>query len=237
MRLVHRVWCDSAVAAAMVALALPGCMGALTSDGPSQVEIAHEQYTEAFDAAAKATREMGYEIELVDRSNGIIESKPRHAGGAFEPWRIDNSGPTDAAANTVAHRRRKIRIEFTPVGFTLDAGEPDPVLRGPAIPGSSFARNRFDLTTSTGPIEMKVWVFVERSFQEGAKPSPYSGTLASRWTNPISSKPSDASDASIRDPSVWTPVGRDEAYERTLGGRIEGALCPQGAAETPRAEK
>ena len=205
-------------------------MGALSSEGPQQLEFHPEEYATAFDAAAEATRHMGYEIELVDRSNGIIESKPRHAGSAFEPWRIDNDGPFEVGANTIAHRRRKVRVEFTPVGFTLDAGQPDAVLRGPALAGSTFARDRFDLQRCSTPIEMKVWVFVERSFQEGAKPSSYSGTLASRWTNPLAGSLASADDRSTREPSIWTPVGRDEAYERTLGGRVQAAL----AAHPPR---
>ncbi len=213
-----------AVGLAIAALQLGGCMGALSNDEPRTLTIEPSRYSVAFDAAAKATRAMGYEIEVVDRSNGIIESKPRHAGGALEPWRIDNSGPTDAAANTLSHRRRKIRIEFTPVGLVLDAGEPDPVLRGPAIPGSTLVQQRFDLQTTKSPIEMRTWVYIERSFRPGAKPSTYSGALATSWSDPLAAKPADAGDESIRERAQWTPVGRDRAYEATLTDRVAEAL-------------
>ena len=69
-----------------------GCMGALTSEGPDQLTIAPAQYRDAFDAAARTAHEMGYKVVVVDRSNGIIETEPRHAAGALEPWRIDNDG-------------------------------------------------------------------------------------------------------------------------------------------------
>lgn len=204
-------------------------MGALSSDSPRVVTLAPSQYSEAFDAATSAARAMGYETDVVDRSSGIIETRPRHAGGLFEPWRIDNSGPEDAAANTVAHRRRKIRIEFTPVGLVLAAGEPDPVLRGPAIPGSTQAQERFDLQTTSSPIEMRVWVYWERSFREGFKPSSYSGALATKWSDPLTAKPAESQDESIRDRGQWTPVGRDRAYEATLTDRIAGSLAGDAA--------
>ncbi|MSR29573.1 MAG: hypothetical protein EXS03_08380 [Phycisphaerales bacterium] len=212
-------------------LMMTGCMGALSAEGTNRLEIEPRQYTTAFDAAAGAARQLGYEIEVVDRSNGIIETRPRHAGSAAEPWRIDNDGPSEVGANTVAHRRRKIRIEFTPVGATLDQAEPDPVLRGPAIPGSTFAQERFDLQTCTTLIEMRVWVYLERSFREGVKPSSYSGSLASYWSNPLSVAPAGNPDGPIRDNAQWTPVGRDPAYERTLAGKVAAALAAARGVE------
>ena len=131
-------------------------MGALTNEGTDQLTITPAQYRDAFDAAAQTAREMGYKVVVVDRSNGIIETEPRHAGGALEPWRFDNDGFEEATANTIASRRRRIRFEFVPVGAHLDAVQADPVLHGPAIPGSTRAQDRFDVQTCTGPIDMDV---------------------------------------------------------------------------------
>jgi hypothetical protein len=71
---------------------------------------------------------------------------------------------------------------------------------------------------------MDVWVYIERSFTEGTKPSTYSGSLASNWTNKLDVKPADAKDESTRDSTKWTPIGRDLAYERTIVQRIEESL-------------
>lgn len=208
----------------MSVLGMSGCMGALTNEGPDQLTITPAQYRDAFDAAARTAHEMGYKVVVVDRSNGIIDTEPRHAAGALEPWRIDNDGFEDATANTIASRRRRIRFEFIPVGANLDAVQSDPVLHGPAIPGSTRAQERFDVQTCTGPIEMDVWVYIERSFTEGIKPSTYSGSLQSTWTNRLNAKPADAKDESTRDNMTWTPIGRDLAYERTIVMRIEKSL-------------
>ncbi|MSR45219.1 MAG: hypothetical protein EXS15_07700 [Phycisphaerales bacterium] len=207
-----------------MSLAMSGCMGALDAVGPEHVTITSAQYQRAFDAAIDAAREMGYKTEVVDRSNGIIESDVRHAGGALEPWRIDNAGVSEVGANTTANRRRRIRIEFIPVEATVASTESDDVLRGPAIPGSARAQERFDVRRCTGNITVDVWVYLERSFIEGTKPSTYSGSLASVWTNRLNAKPVDATDDSTRDRSRWTPMERDDAYERTIAAKIEAAL-------------
>lgn len=211
-------------------------MGALSSEGANSLTIDGAQYREAFDAAAHESKLMGYEIVLVDRSNGVIQSAPRHAGGILEPWRIDNDGVSGATGNTIANRRRRIRIEFIPAGMNLDSAMGEGVLKGAAIPGSTAALERFDLQTASGPIEMRVWVYIERSFREGSKPSSYSGTLASNWTNPLNNKPSDAIDESVREVARWTPMGRDTDYERTLTGRIAAAFQPPAppSTELPR---
>jgi len=203
---------------------LGGCMGALSSNGPEKLTVNPTQYQSAFDAASSAIRSMGFKIALVDRSNGIIESEPRHAGGALEPWRIDNSGPVDAAGNTLMSRRRRVRVEFTPESVPMEAVRADGTLTGPAIPGSTRSDDRFDVQTATGPIDMVVWVYIDRSFVEGAKPDPYTGGFASVWTNRMNQKPADAQDDSIRDNPLWTPMGRDDAFERTLTAKVAEQL-------------
>jgi len=209
---------------------LGGCMGALSSKGPEKLTVEPTQYQSAFDAASSAIRSMGFKIALVDRSNGIIESEPRHAGGALEPWRIDNSGPVDAAGNTLMSRRRRVRVEFTPESVPMESVRADATLTGPAIPGSTRSDDRFDVQTATGPIDMVVWVYIDRSFIEGAKPDPYTGGFASTWTNRMNQKPADAQDDSIRDNPLWTPMGRDDAFERTLTAKVADQMKVATAA-------
>lgn len=215
----------------LLVLSLNGCMGALTSESSSDngsvaLMIDPPLYRDTFDVAVRTAREMGYKIEIVDRSNGIIETNARHAGGLLEPWRIDNDGLSEATANTATNRRRRIRFEFIPVGATLGAVQADPILRGPAIPGSTIALDRFDVQNCTTPITVEVSVFLERSFVEGTNPSINSGSLASTWTNRLNTKPLDSTDESSRDFTKWTPVGRDTAYEATILERMARSLGP-----------
>lgn len=199
-------------------------MGALSTSAQEPLTITPAQYRDAFDASARIVREMGYKVLVVDRSNGIIETDARHAGGALEPWRLDNASVSEVTANTAANRRRRIRFEFIPASTQLATVAGNDLLRGAAIPGSTAAQERFDVQTCVGPIDVEIWVYLERSFIEGNKPSTYSGSLASRWTNPLNAKPSDAADASIRENPQWVPVGRDVAYEQTIGERLAASL-------------
>lgn len=210
--------------AAACALTMSGCMGALSTSEQQQLTIAPAQYRDAFDAAARIVREMGYKVVVVDRSNGIIETDARHAGSALEPWRLDNASVSEVTANTVANRRRRIRFEFIPASARLASVGADDVLRGAAIPGSTAAQERFDVQSCVGPIDVEIWVYVERSFLEGNKPSTYSGSLASRWSNPLNAKPLDAADDSIRENPQWVPVGRDVAYEQTIEERLAASV-------------
>lgn len=199
-------------------------MGALSTSEQQQLTIAPAQYRDAFDAAARIVREMGYKVVVVDRSNGIIETDARHAGSALEPWRLDNASVSEVTANTVANRRRRIRFEFIPASAQMASVGADDVLRGAAIPGSTAAQERFDVQSCVGPIDVEIWVYVERSFLEGNKPSTYSGSLASRWSNPLNAKPLDAADDSIRENPQWVPVGRDVAYEQTIEERLAASV-------------
>ncbi len=210
--------------AAACTLTMGGCMGALSTSGQTKLTVTPEQYRDAFDSATRIVREMGYKVVVVDRSNGIIESDPRHAGSALEPWRLDNASISEVTANTAANRRRRIRVEFVPASAQLASVGADEVLHGAAIPGSTAAQERFDVQTCAGPIDVEIWVYVERSFIEGVKPSNYSGSLASRWTNPLNAKPIDATDDSIRENPQWVPVGRDAAYEQTIADKLEASL-------------
>ncbi len=202
-------------------------MGALESGdsgNSASLAISADLYSEVFDSATRTVREMGYKVILVDRSNGIIETEPRHAGGLLEPWRLDNPDLVDAAGNTLSNRRRRIRFEFVPAGAAIAQVDTDSVLRGAAVPGSSFAEERFDVQTCSGAIAVVVRVYVEQSFIEGTTPSSYSGSLASTWTNTLNAKPVDAQDDSTRDSARWTPIGRDCAYEKTIETRITESI-------------
>ncbi len=216
-----------ALLAATAPLVLGGCMGSLSKEGPETLTVDRAQYGEALDAAARIARDMGYKVAVVDRSNGVIETDPRHAGGALEPWRLDNGTADEVASNTFANRRRRIRFEFVPVGVPPTTPTQDGVLHGAAIPGSTAALQRFDVQSSTGPIEVTIRVTIERSFLEGSRPSTYSGSLASRWSNPLNAKPAGAADDSVRDNPRWVPVGRDAAYERTIAAKLEAATRAQ----------
>lgn len=212
------------------ALLLGGC---LATDGPRSLTVTPGQYPQAFDAAIAAARDRGFSPIVVDRTTGIIETDARHAGTLLEPWRLDNDSIDQSAANTLVKTRRRVRVEFTPAGWVPPPLSTDGTLQGAALPGSRTDLERFDLQSWTGPIEARVWVYLEKSAEPGIQLSSYSGTLSSRYQETRGEDPAAPSDGSTRFRSAWNPSGRDEAYERTIGLAIARALSPAALAATP----
>jgi hypothetical protein len=164
------------------------------------------------------------------RELGVIETAPRTAGSLVEPWRTDNAGFEDMLAHTVNFERRRARFEFMPEGFAAPIPEPSQASKGPAVPGSDAAEGRFGLLESNGRIEMRTWVFVDRSF----RPNQSFG----RWTlgeTRYSTDPTQArqpGDDATQIATEWTPIGRDVPYEQRLLRRIGELLATQPPAPT-----
>lgn len=214
------------------ALLLGGC---LSADGPRSLTVTPGQYPQAFDAAIAAARDHGFGPVVVDRTTGIIETDARHAGTLLEPWRLDNDSIDQSAANTLVKTRRRVRIEFTPAGWVPPALAADGTLQGASLPGSRTDLERFDLQSWSGPIEARIWVYLEKSAERGVQLSSYSSTLASRYEETRGEDPATPTDGSTRYRSSWNPTGRDEAYERTLGQAIADALVAQKVPAAPPA--
>lgn len=178
----------------------------------SSITIEGVGYATCFDEALLVVRGAGMPPVLRDRAGGVVETAPRIAGSIFEPWRLDNSGFGEGIENTLNFQRRRARFEFVPAGFDPPPVEDSTVLSGPALPGSGSDQSR-DLRFYEGPIELRVWVYVERSFRPGLQNAAWTRSMTSFSTNEI-----DRQDAgrTISDESRWTPVRRDRDYELRL---------------------
>ena len=101
-------------------------------------------------------------------------------------------------------------------------------MTGPAAPGSIDDLKRFDLETYKGPIEIRARVFVERNFTDGMRINTWSSTLTSQTQTPTPG----VTDGSTRAQTTWTPVGRDEASERTIMAEIQ-TMIDEPATSSP----
>lgn len=224
------------MAAFVVAWGLTGCQSPPQPD--RCLVVPPDRYGEAFDAAVAAARDVGLSPAVRDRSAGLIETQTKVAGSLFEPWLFGEESIDQAAENTILFQRRRARIEFTipsqPLPGIREATEPLP---GATLPGRS-SLDPLDVTAADEPLEVRVKVFVERAFVPGLKPSSYSRTLNTKYTDPLR-----------RERETWTPVGRDAEWEARiladLGRRMSLApvadpdpdrASPEGEAESDQGD-
>ena len=231
-------------AAILAVLPVIGC--ASSPSGPSYLSVPHAQYERAFDAACAAARDEGFVPEVVDRNAGAIESAPKFAGSAIEPWTWGEMTAGDVVEGTFGFERRRARFEFVPAGFRPAAPEGTAPLAGPILPGSERGK-RSDLTRAeddlevgvpqvgvpqVGALEVRVSVSVERQFRPGYQGGAYTRALGS-YSRDTTTKDDPTTP---RDRSTWTAVARDERMERVLIERMskllaEAAATPAGAAD------
>jgi hypothetical protein len=191
-----------------------GCTS--TSTGPDVIVLDSQNYAAVFDAAVKAAEADGMKLVLLDRRGGIIATDPAVAGSFLEPWKPKPSTARQGLENTLAMQRRTARFEFVPilrqVGVLDDGGDP---LVGPDLLSSSG----LDLTTYSGPMELRVWVYVDRHYQQGIRRGTWSlrqetRTIVLPAEEPWEQVPS----------SFWAPITRDVARERDLLASVESQL-------------
>jgi len=216
-----------AVAIASALLVLCGCN---SMNGEASMQLNSNEYGRAFDACIQEGRAQSMAPALADRSNGLIETEPRNMGSLIEPWRWDTSGAQQSLESTLQFERRRMRFIFVPVDFEPEAIDGKNSFQGASLPGSPSDTARFDLETYQGLLELRTRVFIERGFTPGIRNSTWSAQLITISTIPT---PISKYDGTDRTPTLWTPVGRDEAAERTMMAHIR-LLLDQSIKESAR---
>ena len=140
------------------------------------------------------------------------------AGSFVEPWKPKPSTPRQGLENTLSLQRRVARFEFTPTTIQTIHGLEEGVLRGPdllTIVGEY-------LTQYKGPLELRVWIYVDRKYTQGIQRGTW--TLQSESITNI--LPSEQPWEQIPG-TFWTPITRDVARERSLLATIEASFQPE----------
>ncbi len=188
--------------------------------GADLLRIDAGTYHEAFDAAMEASRTHGLPPALRDRRRGVIETQPALAASVLEPWRNDNAALGQSLENTIAFQRRRARFEFAPTGTAPPAATGD-TAAGPDLLG--VETRELDLSAYHGELELRVQVIVERAHAMGVRRTTWSRRSTTQATI----------DAPARDGDIpanfWTPVSRDEAFERRLLAAVDHALQERAA--------
>lgn len=204
-----------AALAVLLPLLVPGCASSKPIDrAPATLRLGGVDYEACFDEVVRVVRDNGMPAVLRDRSGGLIETAPRISGSLFEPWRQDNASFGEGVENTIAFQRRRARFEFVPAGFIPPPpGDPDE-LTGSPLPGARDD-DLLDMRTYDGPIEVRIWVYVERAFTPGMRNGTWTRSQTTYSTDRLAPTRSKGAKSTL-DRSKWTPVRRDEPYERIL---------------------
>ncbi len=186
-----------------------------TAKGPDMVALTSQSYASAFDAAIQSAKDEGFQPVFLDRRSGTISTKPLIGGSILEPWKPKGSNPRQSLENTLALQRRTARFEFVPVTTQASENDISAQLSGPDL----LAPSSIDLTTYEGPVELRVWVFVDRHYTQGKQVS----TSSFRGATVSKTLPSDDTWEQIPQ-SFWTPIARDVSKERALLKHVEQSL-------------
>jgi hypothetical protein len=194
------------------------CIGCSTKvAGPDVLVLDSRNYSAVFDAAVAAADADGMKPVLLDRRGGIIATQPAVAGSFLEPWKPKPSTARQGLENTLAMQRRTARFEFVPVLNKLGAPQNSTdELVGPDLLSSTG----LDLTTYTGPMELRVWVYVDRHYQQGIRRGTWSLRQETRTTVLPTEEPWEQVPSSF-----WMPITRDVARERDLLASVESQLA------------
>lgn len=229
----------SSLALLLVAVAA-GCSAPPAVD---VVRVDPGSYEAAFDAALAVAASNRLAAVVRDRRSGLIEAGPTVAASLLEPWHDPGATLGERVERTIQHYRRRARFEFIPAG-AAPREDDDASLSGADILGLEPAA--LDRTTWSGPLELRVRVFLEQSHRPGLRPDTWSRLLTT-YTDIVT--PGADADRRERewdelslfgrfddDPderrrsrgtvlaAVWTPVVRDTAFEQRLLAEVDERL-------------
>ena len=220
---IMRAWIGL-ISVSFAGAALIGCGNAPKATSPV-VTIARGDYAKAFDAAVALVGDYGMRAELRDRDGGVIETRPKVSGSLIEPWNWPRGELGASLESSITFQRRLARFEFAPAGFRPTTQPEDAPLAGQRTPGTvpSDANGAIDLVAYDGPIDLRIWVYVERAFTPGLQRSAWTFSQTSFSTNALKNKPT--GDETTRDRSIWTAYERDEAMEQQLTEELRVRLA------------
>lgn len=143
--------CQSKAPAAGAETAAETTSTAAAEPAPT-LTVAPGAYAQAFEAAKRALRDVGFLLERVDAQAGVITTQPNDSIGVFAPWDPVQSGVDQELDDAMHRQNRVVRVEFAPAG---------------AAPSSIDANT--DLRQSSESLAMRVQASVNRTYYPGRR--------------------------------------------------------------------
>jgi len=197
----------------VVAVAASQMLGCAGGDGErvhaeaGSFRIEPGEYEAAFDAAREVLAGRGYGLARVDARQGVIATEPRQTPGFLYLLDGGQGSLGERWVDTINAQRRRVRIEFEPVGM--------PGMAEIRAPGAPAATPPVDLTrVRDRAIVGRVEAVVERRNTPGRRIETESMRRSGRWANPT---PSARSISRV----YYVPIRRDRDLAARLAARME----------------
>lgn len=165
------------------------------------------KYTQAFDAARDAVRELRFDLERVDARQGVLSTRAKPTDGLATPWDLEQTTTEQELEDLVNQQSRKVRIVFTARGQTSPGGATTDELGD--LPPLQDAPMPQDLLSHPGSVTMRVLVTRSRTQRPGWRLSTNSVRSSTFAIDPARGETAD-------DAEFESPAGED----RDLATRV-----------------
>lgn len=189
-----------------------GCQTPPQPSGQTERVLHVVDYEQFLDDSLSLLRRCDFAPAYVDRSRGLIISKPATSGQWFEFWRVDSAGGYQKLESSLHTMRRVVTVRVEPV----DVG-------GPTMPASSPATRpaatQPAVEHAPGPYRVAVEVEKSRYSAPERQVTTASGALAI-YSERLPTTEGLRGARSRHD--AWVPLGRDGSLEGLLLQRLAG---------------
>ncbi len=184
-----------------VAVLLVGCQAPGQPTGPTETVLRIPDYEAFFDASLSVLRFYDFPPDRVDRTRGLVVSRPTTSGQWFEWWRVDSPGAYQLAESSLHTLRRIVTVNVEPAaGSTESEGTYNVRVQ---VDKSRYSTPERQITTTSGALA----IYSEQVPTVEGLRGP-----ASRGAQ-------------------WVPLGRDPLLESFLLAKLSTALHDVRPAE------
>lgn len=214
----------------LAAVALPvGCQAPAQPTGPTEMVLQLPDYDAFVDASLSLLRRYEFPPDRVDRTRGLIISRPATSAQWFEFWRVDAPGGYHLLESSLRTVRRTVTVNVEPV----DAASPPEAETEPVQTRASFAED----VTSTGgeaavPISGRFRVRVQVDKARFSAPERQITTASGAMALYSEQVPTVEGQRGPGSRGVqWIPHGRDPLLEAFFLDQFSHALPDVAVAE------
>jgi hypothetical protein len=204
-----------------------GCQAPGQPTGPTATTLRIPDHDAFLDDSLSLLRRYDLQPEYVDRSNGVIVTKPTTSGQWFEWWRVDSQGGYQTLESSLHTTQRRVTVSVEPLDGGAQAAANESAAGQPAASLSPSASSA-PADVASAPARYRVAVRVDKSRYSAPERQV---TTASGALGIYSERLPTTEGLKTKGHSVqWVPLGRDPLLEAFLLQKLTG-LCPEAAAK------